>query len=112
MATVFLLSGCGGSFYVGDTYGTARKTDIDVAGLTYVVYDRSDLGKLFIRSSLGSSWDNGSRANTATDGEKDIVIDMKQAGKKYLATRGKKDCTFDGGKEIMNLQYEFNYKCQ
>lgn len=112
LSTATLLTGCAGISYASSTYGTARKTDVDVAGLTYVVHDRSDLGKLFIRSSIGSASDNGTRANTATDGDKDIVIDMKQAGQKYLAGRGKKDCTFDNGKEIVTLQYEFSYKCK
>lgn len=112
LSAATLLTGCAGIYYAGDTYGTARKTDIDVAGITYVVSDRSDLGKMFIRNSIGSAFDNGTRANTATDGDKDIVIDMKQAGQKYLAGRGKKDCTLDSGKEIANLQYEFSYKCK
>lgn len=107
-----LLTGCAGHSYFVDTYNDSTRNEVDVAGLTYVLYDRPDLNKMYVLSSLGSVWHNGSRENTYTEGEKDVVIDMKQAGQKYLTSRGKKDCTFDKGKEIMTLQFEFNYKCK
>jgi hypothetical protein len=107
-----LLTGCAGHSYFVDTYNDSPKNEVDVAGLTYVLYDRPDLNKMYVRSSFGSVWHNGARANTYTEDEKDIAIDMKQAGKKYLTSRGKKDCTFEKGKEIMNGQFEFSYKCK
>lgn len=84
---------------------------MDLGSDSYVVFDRADLGSLYIRPGLGTSWSNGTRT-VATDASSDIAIDMKQVSQKYLSKKGKKDCALDNGKEIMNGQYEFKYKCK
>ena len=84
---------------------------MDLGGDSYVVFDRADLGSLYIRPGFGTAWSNGTRT-VATDAASDIAIDMKQVSQKYLTSKGKKDCTVDKGKEIMTGQFEFKYKCK
>lgn len=107
---IMILSGCSSHF--NNTYASANKVDVEVAGATYVIHDRPDLSSLYVRSSVGSAFSNSTKANTATDGANDVLMDSKIAAQRYLKDLVKRDCTLDAGKEILSLQYEFKYKCK
>ena len=108
---VLSLSGCGIG-HVASTYGSAKKSDFEEAGTNFVIFDRQDLHLLYVRTSLGDAYGTGSSVGTATNGKEDFLITVKNAASKYLKKEGKKDCTLDQGKEIMSLQFEFNYQCK
>lgn len=108
---VFIISGCAIG-HIASTYGSAKKSDFDEAGTSFVIFDRQDLHLLYIRTSVGEAYGTGASVGTATNGKDDFLITVKNAGLNYLKKEGKKDCSLDQGKEIMNLQYEFNYKCK
>lgn len=108
---VFNLTGCGIG-HVASTYGSAKKSDFEEAGTNFVIFERQDLHLLYVRTSIGDAYGTGSSVSTATNGKDDFLITVKNAASNYLKKEGKKDCSLDQGKEIMSLQFEFNYKCK
>ena len=108
---VFMLTGCGVSHFAS-TYASAKKSDFEEAGTSFVIFDREDTQLLYVRTSIGDAYSTGASVGTATNGKEDFLITVRNAALNYLKKEGKKECTLDQGKEIMSLQFEFNYKCK
>jgi hypothetical protein len=110
--TTALITGCSGIGHFTSTYASSQQTDIDLGGSSFVVFDRPDLSSLYVRADMGTAYSMGASSATATDGNEDARITLRTAAQEYLKKKGKKECTVDNGKEIMNQQYEFTYKCK
>ena len=108
LVTVLAISGCGGYGYYLSNYNSLPQHDVELNGTTYVVFDRSEVNSLYIRGAVSDTYEIGKRISTNRDA---TIRDLKVAANKYLNSSGRKDCMFDKGKEIMNGQFEFNYKC-
>ena len=111
------LSGCGTMGYMMGTYGAtsdAVRSDFDYQDSTYRIFDRKDLSKVMITSSLGDAALHGA-ARGATFGGVNIDDDQTRfssATSAYLVKdRPMQSCKVLDGKLLMTPQWEFVYLC-
>jgi len=104
---MLILSGC--SSYILTTYSQQPQSDFEYDGLNYVISERADLGKIFIRPTVGSAFALGGKSTVL--GKDGIQDEEKQVLKSYFKSLNR-GCVLENPHEIQNGQNEFSYRCK
>ncbi|MEM2159328.1 MAG: hypothetical protein QXN55_00025 [Candidatus Nitrosotenuis sp.] len=103
------LTGCISS-QIFSTYPYQLHKDFEYENINFVIIDRSDLKKVFIRpTAIGGAFSLGSKKSAIGN---DGVMELeKQVLIEFFENQNKK-CQFNNGKELANVQFEFDYTCK
>lgn len=113
IATFFVLGGCAGMSYAINTYSNVELKYIKMDDDEYRIFDRPDLGKLMVTSSIGSAMGQGVGKglllmSVDTTPPKPM---FQSAARKFLNETGREQCKIVDGYLIIAPQYEFTYEC-
>lgn len=113
LGIALLLAGCSGMSYAISTYSKIDVKTVKMADDEYRIFDRPDLGKMMVTSSIGAAMGQGVGKGLLL-----MTVDttppkpmFQAAARQWLDETGRTNCKITDGYLIISPQFEFTYEC-